>query len=334
VVREVDKPGSKIHKKEVVEQVTIIETPPIIVVGLVGYLPSPNGLRVLKTVWANHLGDDFRRRFYKKWYRSKRKAFTGLAKRQAANPKYAESALAAIKKYATVVRVVAHTQVNKIVRRQKKAHVLEIQINGGTTADKVDFGYKLFEKQVPIDAVFNENELIDTIGVSKGHGFTGVTARWGTKKLPRKTHKGLRKVACIGAWHPARVSFAVPRAGQSGFHHRTEISKKVYRVGKKDTNNGSTEFDLTEKKITPMGGFPHYGIVDEDFLMIKGGVVGTKKRPITLRKSIIIRTHRAALEKIQLKFIDTSSKFGHGKFQTSDEKTKFEGPKKKREREA
>ena len=55
--------------------------------------------------------------------------------------------------------------------------------------------------------------------------------RWHTKKLPRKTHKGLRKVACIGAWHPSRIQFTVPRAGQKGYHHRTEINKKIYRMG-------------------------------------------------------------------------------------------------------
>ena len=58
-----------------------------------------------------------------------------------------------------------------------------------------------------------------------------MTSRWHTKKLPRKTHKGLRKVACIGAWHPSRVSFTVARAGQKGYHHRTEMNKKIYRIG-------------------------------------------------------------------------------------------------------
>jgi len=59
----------------------------------------------------------------------------------------------------------------------------------------------------------------------------GVTSRWHTRKLQRKTHKGLRKVACIGAWHPSRVAFSVARAGQKGYHHRTEMNKKIYRVG-------------------------------------------------------------------------------------------------------
>ena len=42
-----------------------------------------------------------------------------------------------------------------------------------------------------------------------------------------QTHRGLRKVACIGSWHPARVSTTVPRAGQNGYFHRCEINKKL-----------------------------------------------------------------------------------------------------------
>ena len=71
VVREPDKPGSKIHKKEVVEAVTVIETPPIVVVGIVGYTATPTGLRTLTTCFAKHLNEEVRRRFYKKWYQSK-----------------------------------------------------------------------------------------------------------------------------------------------------------------------------------------------------------------------------------------------------------------------
>merc|ERR1739838_1057363 len=122
----------------------------------------------------------------------------------------------------------------------KKAHIMEIQLNGGSIADKVDFAVSHFEKQIPIGEVFAQDEMIDVIGVTKGHGYKGVTSRWHTKKLPRKTHRGLRKVARIGAWHPARVAFSVARAGQKGYHHRTEINKKVYRVGAGIHKDGGT----------------------------------------------------------------------------------------------
>lgn len=169
--------------------------------------------------------------------------------------------------------------------------------------------------------------MIDICGVTRGHGTTGVVKRFGVTRLPRKTHRGLRKVGCIGAWHPARVSFAVARSGQYGYHHRTEINKKIYRVGVGSAkNNASTEADIDEKTITPVGGFPHYGVVNNDFVMVKGGIVGTKKRPITLRKTLIPQTKNFAQLKIEVKFIDTSSKIGHGKFQTLKEKDKFYGP--------
>lgn len=314
------------HKKEIVEAVTIIECPPMVVVGIVGYVQTPRGLRALTTVWASHLGEDVKRRFYKNWYRCKEKAFTKYAKRVSEHKDAIKKRLDRIKKYCSVIRVLAHTQIRKTSLKQKKAHLMEIQVNGGTTAQKVDFAYGLFEKNVPVEAVFNQDEMIDVIGVTKGHGYEGVTSRWGTTRLPRKTHKGLRKVGCIGAWHPSRVSFAVARAGQDGYHHRTEINKKIYRVGKgEDKKNGSTEADITEKTINPMGGFPHYGLVKNDFLMVKGAVVGTKKRVLTLRKTLLAQTSRSAVEPISLKFIDTSSKFGHGRFQTTSEKLKFMG---------
>merc|ERR1712147_536814 len=96
-------------------------------------------------------------------------------------------------------------------RRQKKAHIMEIQLNGGSVSDKVDF---------------------------------------------------------------ARIHYTVPRAGQKGYHHRTEINKKIYRIGEgykmKDgkliKNNAATDYDLSDKSINPMGGFPHYGEVKQDFL--------------------------------------------------------------------
>lgn len=49
------------------EAVTIVETPPMMVVGVVGYIETPRGLRVLKTIWAEHLSEECKRRFYKNW---------------------------------------------------------------------------------------------------------------------------------------------------------------------------------------------------------------------------------------------------------------------------
>ncbi|KAL2313103.1 60S ribosomal protein L3-A [Schizosaccharomyces pombe] len=58
IVRDLDRPGSKMHKREILEAVTIIETPPMVVVGVVGYVETPRGLRSLTTVWAEHLSEE------------------------------------------------------------------------------------------------------------------------------------------------------------------------------------------------------------------------------------------------------------------------------------
>ena len=79
ILREVEKPGSKLHKKETCEPVTIVECPPMCVVGLVGYVMTPRGLRSLQTVWAQHLDESVKRKFYKNWYKSKKTAFTKYA---------------------------------------------------------------------------------------------------------------------------------------------------------------------------------------------------------------------------------------------------------------
>ncbi|CAI5981292.1 unnamed protein product [Closterium sp. NIES-64] len=310
IVREVEKPGSRLHKKEAAEAVTIVETPPMIVCGLVAYVKTAHGPRTLTHVYAGHLSDNVRRRWYKNWHKSKKKAFTKYAKKFSTDEgkKEIEEELERMKKHASIIRVMAHTEVHKLKGiKQKKSHLMEIQINGGTIEEKVDWGYKLFEKAVPIDAVFRKDEMIDVIAITKGHGNEGVVHRWGVTRLPRKTHRGLRKVACIGAWHPARVPYTVARAGQNGYHHRTELNKKIYKIGKKgdESHKASTEYDRTDKEITPMGGFAQYGVVGEDYIMIKGCCPGVRKRVLTLRRSLLKQTSRNALEEVKLKFIDT-----------------------------
>merc|ERR1712136_590640 len=288
VVREVDRPGSKVNKKEVVDAVTILETPPMIVIGCIGYIETPRGFRTLKTIFAEHISEECKRRFYKNWYKAKKKAFSKACRKwqDEDGQKQIEKDFQQMKKYCKVIRIIAHTQMKLLPLRSKKSHIMEIQVNGGSISDKVDYARSMFEKPINVDSVFAKDEVIDIIGVNKGKGEKGVTSRWHTKKLPRKTHKGLRKVACIGAWHPSRVAFSVARVGQKGYHHRTEINKKIYRTGEgfhtKDgkviQNNASTEQDITEKSINPMGGFPHYGMVKQDFVMLKGSCIGIRKR--------------------------------------------------------
>jgi len=332
ILRELTRPGSKAHKKEIVEGVTIIECPPMVAVGFVGYQKTLRGLKAVGCVWAKELHEEFKRRHYKTWKTSKNKK--AFEKCKAKSEEDVASDTARIVENADVIRLICHTRTMECLKqfRQKKAHVMEIQVNGGSIESKVKFCQGKLEQEIRVDNVFSTNDMVDTIGVTKGRGTEGVITRWGITRLPRKTHRGLRKVACIGAWHPARVSYTVARVGQNGYHHRTEINKKIYLLGKNEKAcqeagewNAKTEMDVTNKMITPMGGFVRYGRVKEDFLMIKGSCPGCVKRPITLRKPLVCPTNSVAKENVVLKWIDTSSKFGHGRFQTVEERKAFTG---------
>jgi large subunit ribosomal protein L3e len=329
------KAGGKIVliKKDVVEPVTVIETPPIKVVGMVGYIETPRGLRALTTVWAQHLPQNVLRRFYKNYYCAKKTAFSKYAQKWKAglnSKEHVNRDMLRIRKYCSTIRVICASQIDKLHLRQKKAHLMEIQVNGGSATDKLNFATSKLEQEISVGEVFAQNEMIDTIGVTRGHGTQGVIKRFGVTKLPRKTRRGNRKVACIGAWHPSAVKWTVARAGNDGYFHRTHLNQKIYRIGsgavRGINNNASTETDAHVKNITPLGGFPHYGVVNEDFLLLRGQVMGPRKREITLRKSLLAQTKTFATQNVEIKFIDTSSKIGHGKYQTIEEKDKFLGP--------
>ena len=333
VVRHMEKrEGKKTIKKDIVEPVTVIETPAIKVVGMVGYIDTPRGLRAFSTVWAQNLPTGVIRRFYKNYHVAKKHAFQNYAKKYSEpenSKKHVNRDIQRIRKYCSVVRVLCATQLDKLKMRRKKADLMEIQINGGNINAKVDWAVSKFEGEVTVGEVFQNDEMIDTIAITRGKGTQGVIKRFGISRLPRKTRRGLRKVACIGAWHPSAVKWTVARTGNLGYFHRTHINAKIYRVGQGAirgiNNNAATEADAHTKNITPIGGFPHYGVVNEDSMLLKGAVMGPRKRQVTIRKSMHPPTYSFAALPVEVKFIDTSSKIGHGKFQTIDEKNKFMG---------
>lgn len=62
----------------------------------------------------------------------------------------------------------------------------------------------------------------------------------------------------------------------------TKAQKWCGSVGRCD--HWSCLVQSTDSSLLAQGGFVHYGEVTNDFIMVKGCVVGTKKRVLTLRK--------------------------------------------------
>jgi large subunit ribosomal protein L3e len=118
------------------------------VVGVAGYKPTSKGLVKIGVVWAKPLGQDFLKRVCNSQKQEKLKnAFKSYLEKVAKDDKYMTERLAEFKKEATVIRVIAHTNLKKTnhegadkwIDGQKKAHVMEIQVNGGDIGHKVDF---------------------------------------------------------------------------------------------------------------------------------------------------------------------------------------------------
>ena len=202
------------------------------VVGVVGYVKTPQGLA--RSTPSGRSTSTTRS--------SAASTRTGSSPRSKAFTKYTakysngsiDKELDELRKNCDVIRVIAHTQVRKVKNlKQKKAHMMEIQVNGGSVADKVDFAHKYFEKAIPVDAVFTKDEMIDCISVSSGRGFEGVVTRWGVTRLPRKTHRGLRKVGCIGRVAPRarRLHRRSPRSARLPPPHRNQQEGVPHRQG-------------------------------------------------------------------------------------------------------
>jgi large subunit ribosomal protein L3 len=100
-----------------------------------------------------------------------------------------------------------------------------------------------------------------------------------------------------GSWHPSWVEATVPNAGQMGFQQRTEYNKRVLKIGEKG------------EEITPSGGFPHYGVVRNSYIILHGSIPGPTKRLIGMRDAI--RYERGVkIEKPEITYISTTSKQG------------------------
>jgi large subunit ribosomal protein L3 len=169
------------------------------------------------------------------------------------------------------IRVITVTQPKQTGLPKKKPDVAEIEIGGGTVTQQFEYAKGLLGKTVSPTEIFKEGQYVDIMAVSTGKGFQGPVKRWGVTVLQHKGRKTKRGIATLGPWNPHHVMYSVPRAGQMGFHQRTEYNKRILKIG----NDG--------KEITPKGGFIRYGVVHGPYLLLEGSIPGTEKRPVKLR---------------------------------------------------
>jgi large subunit ribosomal protein L3 len=158
---------------------------------------------------------------------------------------------------------------------KKKHEIMEIKMSGEIEKD-LEYAREVFGKEIRAGDVFKEGEFVDVTAVTRGKGTQGPVKRWGVMIQNAKAQRSGRgrHVGCIGAWKPRRVRWRIPQLGQTGYQQRTEYNKRVLKIGE----NG--------EEITPKGGFLKYGIVRNDYILLKGSVPGPKKRLVRISHSI------------------------------------------------
>lgn len=180
---------------------------------------------------------------------------------------------------------------------QKKPIIMEIPVVGGTIDTKLDYAKSLLGKKVDPSQLVKPGEYVDVLGITKGKGFAGPVKRFGIKRKQHKARKTVREVGAIGSRSPAAVTYTVPRAGQHGFHQRTEYNHRILMVG-----------DEKENPITPKGGFPHFGVIRGKYIVLKGSLPGPPKRPIIVR--LPLRPKPVSREPPKILLVSTQFKRG------------------------
>ncbi|MGD8544245.1 MAG: 50S ribosomal protein L3 [Candidatus Bathyarchaeota archaeon] len=251
-----DKQGTPDFGKEIVHPATILDAPPIQVCAIRAYTKNEYGLRTFTEAWMKKPPKDLNRTLT-------------LPKNSDPNQglKKIEENLDRI----TEFRLLTITQPKLATVSKKKMDIMEIKVDGGSIEEQFEYAKKLLGKTISITEVFKEGQFIDVVSVTKGKGFQGPVKRWGIKILPRKSRKTRRGVAAIGPWKPARLLYTVPRAGQMGYHQRTEYNKRILKIG----SDGS--------EVSPKGGFLRYGFVRGTYILVDGSLPGPAKRLIRLR---------------------------------------------------
>lgn len=167
------------------------------------------------------------------------------------------------------VRVIAYSQPKK-AKLKKTPDMIELGLSG-SYEEKLAFAKEKFDKEISVSEVFDNGQLIDTRGLTKGQGFSGPVKRFGIQLKVRKAEKGRRRPGSLGPWHPARVIFRVPQAGQLGMFTRVVYNNKIMSMG-------TQENDLKEIK--------NYGKINTEYLVVYGSIQGPTKRQLILTQPL------------------------------------------------
>lgn len=234
-------PDSMTKGKNIIIPLTILECPALKIFSIRFY----NNNKVIGEVLAPNLDKELKRRVK--------------------IPKKYEKNIEDIKDYEDV-RVICYSLVKK-TGLKKKPDLVELGLNGNIE-EKINFIKEKLGKEISVSEIFEKDQLIDLRGLTKGKGFSGPVKRFGITLKFHKSEKGQRRPGSLGPWHPARVTFKAPMAGQLGMFTRAIYNSKIVELGK-----------ASDKEIKNIKNF---GNIKTDYVLVKGSVQGPSKRQLII----------------------------------------------------
>ncbi|KAB1193691.1 50S ribosomal protein L3 [Haloferax sp. MBLA0076] len=267
--------------------VTVVETPPMRAVALRAYEQTSYGMKPKTEVWTNEFHDELDRVLNLPAEDTFEEDAEAL--REAVEAGEVDD-----------LRVITHTVPSELKNvPKKKPDVMETRVGGGSLVERADFALDLIAEggEHDMSDVFRAGEYLDVAGVTKGKGTQGPVKRWGVQKRKGKhARQGWRRrIGNLGPWNPSRVRSTVPQLGQTGYHQRTELNKRLIDLGEGD--DASVD-----------GGFVNYGEVDGNYALVKGSLPGPNKRLLRFRPAV--RPNDQPRLDPEVRFVSTASNQG------------------------
>ncbi len=233
-----DTPDSMTKGKKIVVPVTIIECPPLKILSVRFYKDK----KIAKEILAENLDKEL--------------------KRVIKLPKIPKKTEEFSRDYDDV-KVLCYSVVKK-TGIKKTPDLNEIGL-GGNMEDKLKFIKENMGKEILISSIFEKGNLADFRGLTKGKGLVGPVKRFGITLKQHKSEKGVRRPGSLGPWHPTRVSFRAPQAGQLGMFTRVSYNNSIIGI---------------EKANDKVKGIKNFGDIKTDYMIVTGSVQGPAKRQL------------------------------------------------------
>ena len=281
-----DHKDSPTEGKEIMVPVTVIEVPSMKVAAIRAYTRDTYGKHAFTEVWADQLDAVLGRRI------TLPKEYNG----EAAKKKLADAVAAGT---VAEIHAVTYTQPASLSGVPKKVpDLMEIKVGGADLKKQHEFALGLLGKEVTLGNVVQAGQYADITAITTGKGTQGAVKRWGIALRKRKHAVGgkERHIGTLGPWNPHHIRWQVPQIGQMGFQQRTEFNKRILK------------FSENSSEITPAGGFLHYGVLRNPYVLVKGSIPGPIKRLIRIRPAIRQGEHVVRMPAIQ--FVSVQSKQG------------------------